>query len=187
MQTPKDRLTFTASYARADDQDAVTQDEAKGGIDYSNFFAERWSWYVRTELGFDHVKDLDVRSQSAAGIGRTLIKNPKQMLEVRGGLSYRFEDYGVAPDFSSGGLDLGLLHSYEFALGKVVNSLNITPSFEDFSNFVITHESTLEMPIAQSDAWELRVGLKNDYTSEPPPGLVEHDWSYFTQMVLTLK
>ena len=60
------------------------------------------------------------------------------------------------------------------------------PSFNDFSNYVILHESAVEMPIGTGEFWKLRFGIRNDYTSEPPnPALENHDWSYFTQLVLS--
>jgi hypothetical protein len=31
------------------------------------------------------------------------------------------------------------------------------------------------------------MGLKNDYTSQPPPGLKSHDWSYFSSLVFVWK
>ncbi len=185
LQGEDDRLVFFANYSRADENDNTTQDEGKAGVDYSNFFTEKTSWYVRTELGFDKTKFLDLRSQSAAGLGYSWIKTARQSLEVRGGLSYRFENYSTGLDFDSVGLDTGLIHSYVFEWGKLTNELTWTPSFDDFGNFVITHESAVELPLAAGKAWKLRVGLKNDYTSEPPAGLTKHDWTYFTQLVFT--
>lgn len=182
---PQDRLRFYGNYSRAEDNGLATQDEGKGGVDYSNFFTSKMSWYVRSELSFDRTKNLDLRSQSAAGLGFTFVKKENQMLEGRAGLSYRFENYSTNDDFDSVGLDFGILHSYTFSWGKLANSINITPSFDDLGNFVLTHESTLDMPIAASRVWKVRVGLKNDYTSEPPAGLEEHDWTYFSSLIFT--
>lgn len=185
LQGESDRLFFYGAYAQADDNGETSQDEGKAGGDYSNFFSEKWSWYVRTELAFDKIRDLDLRSQSGFGIGYTAIKKEQQSLELRGGLSYRFENYGAGEDFDSAGLDLGLLHSYIFSWGKLSNSLTYTPAFSDFGNFVVVHESALELPLLAGQSWKLRLGLKNDYTSEPPEGLKKHDWSYFTQLVFS--
>jgi putative salt-induced outer membrane protein YdiY len=187
LQGEADRLFFYGAYAKAEDNDLTSQDELKLGGDYSNFFTDKMSWYVRTELGYDKTKALDLRSQSAAGVGYTVIKNANQSLELRGGLSYRFENYSVGNDFDSIGLDLGLLHSYVFTWGKMTNSITLTPSFDDFANYVLIHESALELPVASGQSWKLRLGLKNDYTSEPPLGLKKHDWSYFTQLVYSWK
>lgn len=185
LQGPDDRLIFLGNYSQAEENGAKTEDQGKFGIDYSNFFSKRFSWYVRTELGFDGTKDLDLRSQTAAGIGYSIIKRETQSLETRAGISYRFENYGTGTDFDSAGLDLGLIHTYALKWGKMRNSLTFTPSFDDFSNFVLLHDSSLELPIGTGEFWRMRFGIKNDYTSEPPPGLVKHDWTYYSQISLT--
>lgn len=187
LKSSDDRLAFYGRYARAEEEDATTQDEALGGVDYSNFFTDRMSWYVRTELGFDRTKQMDLRSQSAAGLGYHFKKTKVWSLEGRAGLNYRFEDYSEPlEDFDSAGIDLGLINRYDFSWGRMTNTLTMTPSFDDFSNYVILHESAVEMPIGVTKYWKLRFGIRNDYTSEPPnPALENHDWSYFTQFVLS--
>jgi hypothetical protein len=187
LQGATDRLMFYGNYSRSEENDATTQDEGKGGVDYSNFFTNKMSWYVRTELGYDHTKDLSLRSQSAAGIGYTMIKKAEQTLEGRVGLSYRFENYGdpLTPDFDSAGIDLGLLHNLNTSWGRLTQTISLTPSFEDFSNFVFIHDSALELPIKGDKPWKVRVGIRTDYTSEPPPGFEELDWTYYTQLVLS--
>ncbi len=186
LKSSDDRLAFYGRYARGEENDATTQDEAKGGVDYSNFFTEKMSWYVRTELGFDRTKDLDLRSQTAVGLGYHFQKRTNWTLEGRVGLNYRFEDYAASlEDFDSAGIDLGLINRYEFPWGRLTNTITATPSFNDFSNFVLLHESAVEMPISTGEFWKLRFGIRNDYTSEPPnPGLKKHDWTYFSQLVL---
>jgi hypothetical protein len=185
MTGQTDRLRFYGNYSRAEDNGVATQDEGKAGVDFTSYFSGKMSWYVRSELGFDRSKNLDLRSQSAVGVGYTFIKKDNQMLEGRAGLGYRFENYSTGTDFDSVGLDFGLLHSYVFTWGKMANSLSYTPSFDDFGNFVLTHESTLDIPIAASKVWRVRVGVKNDYTSDPPAGLKKHDWGYFSSLVFT--
>jgi len=184
-----DRLILSGNYSRAEENDAINQDEAKAGIDYSNFFAPKMSWYVRTVLGYDHIKDLDLRSQTAAGVGYTFIKKPDQKLEGRVGLSYRFENYGNAatPDFSAIGIDLGLIHSLDASWGRLTQTLSVTPSFEDLGNFVFVHDSALELPVSGKKLWKVRVGVRTDYNSKPQPGFDKMDWTYFSQLVLTWK
>jgi hypothetical protein len=187
LQGADDRLSFAGSYARGEENGVATQDDAKVGVDYSNFFGENFSWYARTELGFDRSKDLDLRSQSAAGIGYTFVDDERWQLEGRSGISYRFENYSTGEDFDSVGLDFGLINTYDFGWGKMLNLVTFTPSFDDLENYVITHESTLSIPFGGGEWWAMRFGVKNDFTSEPPPGLVKHDWSYFSGITLSWK
>lgn len=187
LEGEDDRLSFSGNYSRGDDDGSTTQDDAKAAVDYSNFFGEKFSWYVRTELGFDRIKDLDLRSQSAAGFGYTFVDSEKWKLEGRSGISYRFENYSTGEEFDSVGLDFGLINSYDFGWGKMLNLVSFTPSFDDLANYVITHESTLNIPVDGGERWTMRFGVKNDFTSEPPAGLVKHDWSYFSGITMSWK
>jgi hypothetical protein len=189
---PDDRLVFFGNFSQAEENSVDSQDEAKVGVDYTNLFSPRFSWYARTELGYDKIKDLDLRSQTAFGFGYSMIKKPNQTLDARGGVSYRFESYptgedGIDRDFDAAGLDLGLLHTCTFSFGKMINTVTFTPAFSDFGNYVLNHESVLELPFSGKRDIRLRMGLKNDYTSQPPPGLKSHDWSYFSSLVFVWK
>jgi hypothetical protein len=188
LKGPDDRLVFYGNYSKADENGNTSQDEAKAGIDYTNNFSPKLSWYARTELGYDKVKNLDLRSWSAAGMGYNLVKKEKWNMEGRLGVSYRFESYpDPTPDFDAAGLDMGLINTYKFGFGEMNNVITFTPAFSDFGNYVITHVSTIEMPFSGKQDIRLRLGLKNDYTSQPPAGLKSHDWSYFTSLVFTWK
>ena len=67
-----------------------------------------------------------------------------------------------------------------------MNRLSFVPPFDDFGNFRLTHESFYEIPLS-IPAWKLRLGISNDYNSEPGAGVEELDTSYFTRLVLTWK
>lgn len=185
LKTPRDTLEFYAAYNRQVSDDVKSADQFKAGIDYQNNFSGRVSWYVRDEGGFDRIKDIDLYNVAAAGIGYDFLKEPNQTLTGRIGLSYRYEGYGdpAAEDVSSAGLDLGLRHSLTLANGTLNNSLSFVPAFDDFGNYRALHDSSFEMPITAS-LWKLRIGLSNDYTSEPPSGREELDTTYYTRLIL---
>lgn len=184
LQSEFDKLVFTLAAERARDNGVDTADRQFGGVDYSAFISENNLWYARTSLEKDRIKNLDLRSTTAFGLGRKLIKSEQQDLEARLGLSYIYETYTDGTKFDSPGADLALLHTYQFATAKMSNMLAYTPAFEDFGNYRLKHESTLEMPIVASQ-WKLRVGLANDYQSVPPAGVSEKlDTTYFTSLIL---
>jgi putative salt-induced outer membrane protein YdiY len=185
LKTPQDTLQFYAAYDRQVANGVTSSDQFKAGIDYQDNFAGKMSWYARDEGGFDRVKDIDLYNIAAVGLGYDFIKEPKHLFTGRAGLSYRYESYGnpARANLSTAGLDLGINHEWEFATSKLVNRLSYVPSFEDFSNFLLTHESFYEIPMADP-AWKLRLGVSNDYNSKPGPGLERLDTSYFTRLVL---
>lgn len=188
LKTLKDLLQFYAGYNRQMSDGVKSADQLKLGVDYSNNFSGRYSWYARNEGGFDRVKDVELYNVAAVGAGFDIIKQPKQTLTGRAGLSFRYEGYKnpATTDVKSAGLDFGLNNEMEFSNSKLVNRLSWVPTFEDFSVYRLTHESYLQLPIANS-AWKLRVGVSNDYNSAPPVGTEKLDTAYFTRLVLNWK
>lgn len=187
LQTTQDKLKFYGAYAYQKQDGLVAADQAKGGVDYSVQYAPTWSWYVRAEVGRDQVKSLKFYNTDAAGFGHDFIKNDKQSLIGRLGLAYRYESYTAGTNISSPGLDVELLHSYIVPIGKILNQVTYLPAFNNFSNYLIHHESSLEMPLANSDFWKIRLGISNDYTSKPALGRKRLDTTYFSRILLTWK
>lgn len=185
LKTVQDTLQFYTSYDRQVANHEKAADQLKIGTDYQNNFAGRYSWYARDEGGFDRVKDIDLYNIAAAGLGRDFIKDPKRTLTGRLGLSFRYENYKnpATADVKSLGLDLALNNDMEFGDSKLVNRLAYDPSFDDFGNFRLIHESYYQIPLT-SPAWKLRLGVSNDYNSKPGAGVKKLDTAYFTRLVL---
>lgn len=185
---PTDTLQFYSAYDRQISDGTKSADQFKAGVDYQNNFSGRKSWYVRDEGGFDRIKDIDLYNVAAAGLGYDFIKEAKQTLTGRAGVSFRYEGYGdpLTEDVKDAGLDFGLNHRFQMDNSLLVNRVSYVPSFKDFGNYRLIHESYLELPLA-NPAWKLRLGILNDYTSQPPRGLEKLDTSYFTRLVLNWK
>ncbi len=185
LKTDQDTLQFYTNYDRQEADHAKSADQFKAGVDYQNNFKGKVSWYVRDEGGFDRIKDIQLYNVAAAGFGYDLIKEPKHVLTTRAGLSYRYEGYKnpATTDVNAAGLDFGLSHEYTLEKSKIVNRLAFVPSFDDFANYRLTHESSYEIPLADP-AWKLRLGLSNDYNSKPGAGVKKLDSTYFTRLVL---
>jgi len=183
LESARDKLVFAAAAEHARDNGVETANREFGSADYSSFYSPDNGWYARTSLEKDTIKALDLRSTTAFGFDRRLIKNAKQDLNFRVGLSYRYEAYADDASFGSGGMDVALLHAYTFAHAKLVNTLTYTPAFKDFANYRVHHESSFELPLAAS-LWKLKLGVANDYTSKPQPGVERLDTTYFTSLLL---
>jgi hypothetical protein len=186
LESAQDKLIFVLQGEKAEDNDVETANRQFAGVDYSSFFSNKNVWYARTSIEKDAIKELDLRSSTAFGIGRKLIKKETHDLEMRVGLSYLYENYANGTKFDSPGLDLALIHAYQFKTGKLNNTLTYTPTFKDTGNYRLHHESTYEMPITAS-LWKLKSGVMNDYTSMPQPGIDRLDTLYFTSLILNWK
>lgn len=182
---PSDVLQFYTAYNYQKSDGETSDDKFKAGLDYANNFSGRKSWYVRNEAGFDRVKDIELYNIAAAGLGYDFIKRDRQILTGRAGISFRYEGYEnpATEDLKSLGLDFGLHHEYTFNSSRLVNDLTYVPAFEDFGNYRITHESYYEIPLAHPN-WKLRLGISNDYNSQPGAGVEKLDTTYFTRFVL---
>lgn len=190
LKTPQDTLQFYTAYNRQVSEGVKSADQFKAGVDYQNNFAGRSSWYVRDEGGFDRVKDIELYNVAAAGMGYDFIKEAKHTFTGRVGLSFRYEGYRnpLTPNVSGAGMDFGLFHSYEFSNSRLVNRLTFVPTFADFSDFRLTHESYYELPLIGSGgsrSWTVRVGVSNDYNSKTGPNVEKLDTMYFTRLVLS--
>jgi len=183
LESSQDKLIFNLAAEKAEDNGVETANRQLAGVDYSSFFSKKNVWYARTSLEKDELKALDLRSSTAFGIGRKLINNDVQDLELRAGVSYIYENYADGTKFDSPGLDLGLLHTYQFKNGKLANTLSYTPAFKNFGNYRLHHETSYEMPISAS-LWKLKTGVTNDYQSKPQPGVDRLDTLYFTSLIL---
>lgn len=206
-----DKLMFYTAYDRQVSDGAKSADQFKAGVDYQSNFKGKNSWYVRDEGGFDRIKLIRFYDVAGAGFGYDFIKKPKQTLTGRFGLAYRYESYSpsqaevarlMAPPISLGadaarrlatqdtlssaGLDFGFAHTLTLERASIVNRVSYVPTFEDFGNYRVTHESYFEMPLA-SPSWKLRLGVNNDYNSQPGKGVDKLDTGYFTRLVLNWK
>lgn len=185
LKTTQDMLQFYSSYNRQVSEGVKAADQLKIGVDYQNNFAGRYSWYARDEGGFDRVKDVELYNIAAAGLGFDIVKEPKRTLTGRLGLSFRYEGYKnpITPDVKSAGLDIGLNNDMEFGDSRLVTRLAYVPAFEDLGMYRVTHETYYQIPLT-SPAWKLRLGVSNDYNSQPPLGVKKLDTAYFTRLVL---
>lgn len=185
LKTLQDTLQFYSSYDRQVADHVKAADQLKIGMDYQDNFAGRSSWYARDEGGFDRVKDIRLYNIAAAGLGEDLIKQEKRTLTGRLGLAFVDENYGnpATPDVRSLGLDVEINNEMVFGDSKLVNRLTYNPSFDDFMNYRIIHESFYEIPL-KNPAWKLRLGLSNDFNSKPGVGIKKLDTEYFTRLVL---
>jgi Protein of unknown function, DUF481 len=184
LGSSRDRLILSVAAERASDRGVTTADRDFGGVDYSVFFSPDYGWYVRTSLEKDTIRSIDLRSNTAFGFSRKLVRKGPLDLQFRFGASYLYEQYPTSTDFDSPGLDLAFLTTYTLAKAKFNSSLTYTPAFEEFSNYRLRHEAGLELPLTAS-LWKLKVGMTNEYLSQPKGNTDKLDTTYLTSLILS--
>ena len=180
-----DRLKFFGAYEKTEEEGQETVDEIEGGIDFERYVTRRHSWYTRVGLEQDDVEGLDLRTEAAFGYGYYWLRSKAHELRTRTGLLLRHESYEGGRNEQSLAFDLGLHHMSELNKRlKVINDITYTPAVDDYGNYRIDHESSLETPLGGSDIWKLRLGVANEYNSQPGPSARKLDTSYFVRLVL---
>lgn len=187
-KTGDDLLRFYASADYSEEDDKRSRNEYKGGVYFENTLDTRWSWYTRFELEFDEFEDLDLRSTVAGGVGYYWLKDEKRELQTRFGAGYRHETYDNDDTTDDLVLDLGLDIRLELpSRMQFTHTTAYSPSFERFSDYRLFLDTALTIPLADSDAWKIKFGVKNEYNSRPQPGLHRLDSTYYANLVLQIK
>ncbi len=180
-----DALLFYASIDKAKQNGIDTSDEIILGTDYTSYSNDPWGWYTRAELERDDFENLDLRALIGAGLNYRVFNTPEHSLELRTGLGYRHESFNDGTTEQSPTLDFGLAHFWQFASwGQMKNTLTYTPAISDFGDYLLTHDSGIEIPLGFSDYWQLRLGLRHDYKSIPAAGRDSLDTSYYSRLQL---
>lgn len=183
--SPRDSLSLRATYDRQSTAGALSSDQLKASVDYQRNLGRRTLWYVRNDAGYDNVRDLSLYSIAAGGLGYELIKRSPLRLTARGGLSFRYEDFGnpVTADTTSLGADLGLSNVFNYRTTSLVTRVTLVQGFEDSGLYRLTHESYYEVPMSLQHL-RVRLGLSHDYNSRVGARAEKLDTTYFAQLVL---
>ncbi|MBI9020913.1 MAG: DUF481 domain-containing protein [Verrucomicrobia bacterium] len=187
LSGPEDELKLYARYNKNSTDGVKSSEETIGGAQYSSFGDDKLGWYVRAELERDPFENIDLRTTVAGGPTYRWVNEDHYKLSGRSGLSYRQETYsdGTAAEGTLG-LDLGLSHFYRFKnRWEIKNELTLLPSIQDFSNYLFTQDSSLALPIAASEWWKIKLGLRNDYNSQPGAGRDAVDTTYYGALSIT--
>jgi putative salt-induced outer membrane protein YdiY len=186
-RTDMDLLHFYAQVLYAEDNDVRSQNEYIAGTRYRNDISDRWYWYLRSELEYDEFENLDLRATVTGGGGYFWIKKPEQELATSVGAGYRHESYSDSRSEDSAILDLGLNYRLDIAdWAQFTHETIYSPDVEEFSDYRITADTALVFPF-KNDRWKWKMGIRNEYNSNPDPGLDRLDNTYYTSLVLELK
>ena len=184
LEGPDDALGLYLEYEQAEEEGLKTDDRVEGGADYENFFGETLGWFARTEVEQDRIDRIDLRSLSSLGLSYRLIEKPAQSLILRSGAGYEFTSYSNnLENDSSATLEFALNHDYTFKDDfSIKTELVYIPLVEDFGDFTLEHDTGIEIPLGSSENWKIRLGVNNEYESEPASD-ERLDTTYYTKMI----
>lgn len=184
LEGSNDTLLFYGRYNRSENNGNTTADETIGGIRFDSFVYKDLGWYARVELENDPFEELDLRTVVAGGVTYRFLNQDHHSLVGRTGFAYRYRSFSNGNDQEEPILDMGLTHEFignEF--WKINSDLTYGPSFEDFGDYLLSLDSVLEIPLPDK-YWNLGLGMSADYTSVPPAGVDEVDYTWFAALIL---
>jgi len=185
LKSPDDELNFYTTIERAERNGVETADETIAGASYTAYFDEPWGWYIRGEVERDDFENLDLRTTLGGGLSYRVVNRDVQTLELLGGLGYRYESFTDGRTDNSPTIEFGVDHWYQFAPWlDMENRLTFSPQVNDFTDYLVIHDSGFEMPIGASEQWKLRFGVRNDYNALPAEGRKKLDTSYYSRILL---
>ncbi|MFZ4394754.1 MAG: DUF481 domain-containing protein [Kiritimatiellia bacterium] len=183
MSGPDTDLKFYAKGAYGKSDGNVSDNRMLGGVDFERRFSGANAWYVRDELLKDEVQGVRFRNMLAGGYGYYFYRQDDCDLRVRAGMGHTYTAYEdpLRVDDSSVSLDAGLHYREKLgAHATWLTDLTFQPLVDDFSNYYVTHESKLSIPLAIPNLSQ-EFGLGNQFISQPGAGMKKLDTTYFAR------
>ncbi|MFM1769989.1 MAG: hypothetical protein RJA22_2518 [Verrucomicrobiota bacterium] len=157
------------------EEDTTTTDKyAKAFGQYNHLFSPHLYGGLRADAQYDAVAGVDYRVTLSPLLGYYLIKNETTLLGFEIGPGLVAEN--LADQKSDQYITLRLAQRFEHKFsdkGKVWQSAEYLPRFEDFGDYVLNAEIGASAAITKTI--ELRVVLQDTYRSEPPQGRENND------------
>ncbi len=180
----KDRLTLYLHGQYEESNGEQSKNELIGGLRYERDLSPRLFAYTRLELEYDEFENLDLRTTLAGGLGYFLIRSPRQDLKIRGGLAYQHEEFG---DGSSDDKPLAEA-GYDYRLDvrqwlRFNSTLTYFVDPTDVDDWRATAENAADLPLSSSTGWKLRLGVRNEFDSDPLPEIESLDTTYYMSLV----
>lgn len=183
-----DTVLTSVRVVRATAGDQTSADDLHLNLAYETNPTDIVFWYARTDSGYDNARHVDFFSVNAAGLGLRLFTDGAGKLDARIGLAHRTERYSAVgqANLSAPSADLGLVLTRELGWAALDSALSVVPSFQKSGDYYVRHESTLNLLRGPSPL-SLRVGLSNDFRSQPQPGQAKMDTAYFARLTYAWK
>ena len=181
----EDELKMSASLSQRESNGEKSSDERTFSMRYTSYFSDLWGWYVRQGFESDRFKNLQLRSMSAFGLSFRRKEKERKLYNLNLGLSYRHEQYvNDSAEGTNLGLDMGMEHFFgERGRFELHNAFTLVPSLENTGSYLLTQDSYMDIPLGDSARWKMRVGLRNDYNSQPSDTVDPLDSRYYSSLV----
>lgn len=170
---PRNRtlVNFQSSYGKITEPGTPTEKTAiyHAGAERDEYFSPRF--YALAEAAFDHnfSQSLDLQQIYGGGVGKTMIKQDKQTLDLTGTVQYERQSFLNAPpgsDKSLVGSTFAASYVHKLPKGMVFNQqLSYIPAWNDLHAYSASEADTLVLPVYKRLG--LSVGTLDSYLNDP--------------------
>ena len=161
------RVISTGWFTVAETDDQLTTRNMLTTIEYDHYVARRSYVFVSEELFHDRFKDMNLRTVTAVGVGRILVRRPSRRIEAEIGVSYLTENFAQEVDDRRMALRGGV--SVEWPLTSAVSFTNhfvLHPRLQGEYEFQIVNQGSFDVTLTSS--WGLTFSFVVHHDSEPP-------------------
>jgi putative salt-induced outer membrane protein YdiY len=179
----KDMLKFYASGDYAEENDARSEAEAKGGAYYEYLFTERFFAYGRGELEYDEFEELELRASLSFGPGYYFIKETWHELKSFVGAGYQHESFFDGTTDNTALVNVGLDYRIDIKEWlRFYHSALYSPTFDGIDDYRLNFDTGLHIPLGKSEVWAIRLGVMHEYDAQPQPGVERLDTTYYANL-----
>jgi Protein of unknown function, DUF481 len=197
---PRDRtlVDFTGAYG------SVTQPGTAGtktnilhgDAEHDWYFSPRFYFLVDAAWDHNYSQGLSLQQSYGGGIGYTVIKDPKQQLDVKFDVHYERQQYFVTPNILPPpplspsknliGMDFGDTYMLKLPHGLVFNQgAVITPAFNNTKAYSAEATAGLLFPVYKRLGFT--VGTLDDFLNDPAAGSKKNSFQFTAGVTYTLK
>ncbi|HEX2339016.1 MAG TPA: DUF481 domain-containing protein, partial [Vicinamibacterales bacterium] len=149
------------------------------GNDFRRFLGSRWYVNTTQDLLNSEEQGLDLRTTIGGGGGRYLLRSASQYLALGGGLAWTNENYTDAtlPSKNSAEAYVGTEFMTErLKITDLITRFTYYPSLTISGRYRLAYRFDLDFNLPGD--WYFRIGLFDNYDSEPPEGFSNNDYGW---------
>jgi hypothetical protein len=196
---PRQRTTigFTSAYGTVDQPGVAT---TKTNIldftaEQDRYVSPRFYFLADAEFTHNYSQGLDLQQLYGGGVGYTLIKTPKQELDLKADVHFERQTYFIlplvpppppTPSKNLVGADFGDVWAVKLPKGMVFNqTATITPAFNNTNAYSAIAGATLVFPVYKRLGFS--VGALDDFLNDPAFGSKKNSFQFTAGINYTLK
>lgn len=188
-ETRFDRLDLSLQGRFAREDGTSAENEIIGDAKLERDFSEDWFVFGDIVLERDEFEDLDLRAALTLGTGFFLLRTKTQELKPRLGLGYQVEAFMDDDNRDEAILSLG--YDYRWKInGRMLltHALTWQPDLsQPIDDYRVLSDANLDIAVSDDSAWSVKIGVRNQYDSEPVAGNEKLDTFYTFSLGYTFR